>query len=382
MRVSATLIVRDESIFIESCLQSLVGIVDEIVVVDTGSCDDTIEKALRFPIKLHTFVWCQDFSAARNYAIAQASGEWILYIDADERLEVLDLTLWRDIVADKSKVGWKLRFYPRVGWTPYAELRLFRNDPRIRFRGVIHERIHDGVNAVCRSDGLDIGLCDIALHHFGYEAGQQHKITRNVPLLRAYLTNDPTRVYCWWHLGEMLLFDGNEDGAIEAWNRGIEVARKQSGTGSTSNGMPFFSLILLQHRRGIAVDGLVQEAVRLFPEHLALRWLACKHALERGESESVRADLEELVSIDPDSFRDPELSYKKSLFSYACRDSLALCHFRAGRFAEAAEWYRRAAAAAPDARANEARAQLAAAKASAASSCSSRNQSLSQSRAT
>ena len=63
--------------------------------------------------------------------------------------------LWRDIVADKSKAGWRLRFYPRVGWTPYAELRLFRNDPRIRFRGVIHERMHDGVNAVCRSDGLD-----------------------------------------------------------------------------------------------------------------------------------------------------------------------------------------------------------------------------------
>ena len=218
MRVSAALIVRDESAFIEACLESLAGLVDEIVVVDTGSRDDTIDKALRFPIKLHTLAWHQDFSAARNFAIAQASGEWILYIDADERLEVRDQALWRDIIADKSKAGWKLRFYPRVGWTPYSELRLFRNDPRIRFRGVIHERMHDGVSAVCRSDGLDIGLCDIALHHFGYEGGQRHKITRNIPLLRAYLANDPTRVYCWWHLGEMLLFAGDEGGAIEAWS--------------------------------------------------------------------------------------------------------------------------------------------------------------------
>ena len=147
--------------------------------------------------------------------------------------------------------------------------------------------------------------------------------------------------------------------------RGIEVARGQGATVSTGNSMPFFSLILLQHSCGIAIDDLLQEAVRLFPEHLALRWLACKYALERGDGESVREDLEGLASINPDSVRDPELSYDKSLFSYASRDSLALCHFRAGRFSEAAEWYRRAAAAAPDARANEARAQLAAAKASA-----------------
>ena len=152
---------------------------------------------------------------------------------------------------------------------------------------------------------------------------------------------------------------GDEDGAIEAWSRGIEVARKQSASGSTSNAMPFFSLILLQHSRGVDVDKLLDEGVRLFPGHLALRWLACKHAIERGEGETMREDLEELASIDPDSFHDPELSYKKSLFAYASRDSLALCHFRAGRFSEAAEWYSRAAAPAPDARANEVRVQLA-----------------------
>jgi hypothetical protein len=363
MRVSATLIVRDESAFIEACLQSLVGIVDEIVVVDTGSIDDTVTKALQFPIKLHRFEWCNDFSAARNHAISRASGEWILYIDADERVEVRDPAHWRDAVRDECKAGWRLRFYPRVGWTPYSELRLFRNDPRIRFRGVIHERVHEGANAVCKSDGLEIGFSDIALHHVGYERGQRHKVTRNVPLLRAFLAADPTRVYCWWHLGEMLLLAGDEDGAIEAWTRGVEVARQQSASGCTSNAMPFFSLVLLKHSRGMDVSDLLEESMKLFPQHLALRWLACKHAIERGQGESVRDDLEEIALIDPDNFHDPELSYNKSLFAYASRDSLALCHFRAGRFREAAEWYRRAAAGATDTQANETRAQLALAKA-------------------
>jgi tetratricopeptide (TPR) repeat protein len=365
MPVSAALIVRDESAFIEACLESLADHVDEIVVVDTGSQDDTIEKAQRFPIKLHRFEWCDDFSAARNYAIAQASGDWILYIDADERLEVPEPAIWQATLADRAKAAWRLRFYRRVGWTPISELRLFRNDPRIRFRGVIHERMQDGINEVCRSDGLDIGCSDVALHHVGYEGSQHHKVARNVPLLRDYLTKDPNRVYCWWHLGQMLLSDGDEDGAAEAWSMGVEAARRHGKTGVTSNGMPYFSLILLQHSRGIAVDELLREAVELYPKHLALRWLSAKHALERGAGESVRKELETLASIDPDTFGDVEMSYDKRLFSCTSRESLALCHFRAGRYHEAADWYRAAAPTASDPQACEVRARLAEARAAA-----------------
>lgn len=362
MRVTAVLIVRDESAFISDCLASLEGIVDEIVVVDTGSTDDTIEKASRFPVKLHRFEWRHDFSAARNFALEQATGDWILYIDADERLEVPDLALWREAIRDRSKAGWKLRFYPRVGWTPYYELRLFRNDPRIRFRGVIHERVHETINLVCRSDRREIGACDIALHHIGYEGGQHHKISRNVPLLRESLAKDPTRVYCWWHLGEMLLLAGDEDGAAEAWQGGIEAARAQGRKGPPSNGLPFFSLSLLRESRGLPVEDLIAEAVSLFPTHLALRWLAAKYALERGQGEQVLDSLEELALIEADTFCDPDLSYNKWLFTYAVPESLALCHFRAGRYREAAEWYRRASVGAPDPRECQIRARLAEAK--------------------
>lgn len=369
MQVSATLIVRDESAFIEECLASLQGFVDEIVLVDTGCRDDTLEKARRFPIKLHFFPWCHDFSAARNYAIAQASGQWILYIDADERLEVRDRQLWNGVLADRGKAAWKLRFYPRVAWTPYAELRLFRNDPRIRFHGVIHERVQDDVRAVCESDGSEIGCCDIALHHVGYEPNQQHKLPRNIPLLESYVSQDPERVYCWWHLGDMRQLSGDEDGAAEAWSKGIEVARAQTNRPyPISNSLPFIALIALRCRRGTPDDDLIEESLRLFPEHLYLQWFRCQLAVERGAGEAVRGQLEKLAAIDPDAFYDPEVSYNKTLFAYTCRATLALCHFRAGRYAEAAHWYRRAAAAAPDARACEVKAQLAQARAAAESS--------------
>src|SRR5579871_4985700 len=87
---TAALIVRDEAEVIADCLSSLVGRVDEIVLVDTGSRDQTLEIASRFPVQLHRFTWCNDISAARNFALRQATSDWILYIDADERLEIPD----------------------------------------------------------------------------------------------------------------------------------------------------------------------------------------------------------------------------------------------------------------------------------------------------
>ena len=366
MRVTAALIVRDESDFIEGCLSSLAGAVDEIVLVDTGSTDDTVDKAQRFPIKLHHFKWVEDFSAARNYAIEQSSGDWILYMDADERLEICDHAAWHRVL-DRSKAGWELRFYPRVGWTPYAELRLFRNDPRIRFSGVIHERIHDCVDEVCRSDHLTVGRCASAIRHLGYEGSVRRKISRNVPLLRDYLSRDPSRVYCWWHLGQMLLLDGDEKGAAEAWRKGVKAARASGGEGPLSDAMPFFSLLLLEHSQGKAIGERLTEAVQLFSGHLALRWLACRYAVERGEYDADLETLEKLAAINPDEFVDGSLSYDGRLFSYLVPETLALAHFRSGRFREAAEWFVRAAASAPDPKSCEVKAQLAQARALAVS---------------
>ncbi len=193
-RVTAALIVRNESRVIEDCLASLAGRVDEIVVVDTGSRDDTIAKARHFPVQLHHFKWCDDFSAARNFAIEQATGDWILYIDADERLSVPRPDGLAGLLANEGKVGWTVRFHPRLDWTPYAELRLFRNDPRIRFRGAIHETHYDSVLQVASADAKEVGECDLTLQHVGYETDQAYKNSRNIPLLRVLLDREPDRL--------------------------------------------------------------------------------------------------------------------------------------------------------------------------------------------
>ena len=84
--LSAVLIARDEAEFLGGCLESLSGIVDEVVVVDTGSVDETPDIARRFGAVVVHHPWREDFAEARNVSLDRATGRWILYIDADERL--------------------------------------------------------------------------------------------------------------------------------------------------------------------------------------------------------------------------------------------------------------------------------------------------------
>lgn len=362
MRISACLIVRNESRFIDACMLSLVGEVDEIVVVDTGSTDDTLSKLSAYPVRLGHFAWCDDFSAARNAALDLATGDWILYIDADERFRPLAAD-WRSTLAQTGLAAARLHLHPRVGWTAYSELRLFRNDPRIRFEGVIHERVHGRVNAVCRSDGLTIGDAPVALDHVGYEGDPVAKVPRNLPLLRRYLADDPNRVFCWWHLGDSLLAAGDRAGAAEAWRNGIAaIERLPAAAIEASESSPYVSLIQLLHEQGEPVDALLAAASARFPQHLALQWMAAKIALERGEVDMALPVFERLTAIDAETFHDPHIAYDKAIFTHLSEEALALGLFRCGRFAEAAEHYRRAARSAPQPRELMVKAMLAEAR--------------------
>ncbi len=267
----------------------------------------------------------------------------------DERLEVTDRNTFLRLLSDGGKVGWKLQLHPRVGWTAFLRLRLFRNDPRIRFEGVIHEHIHAGVEAAAHADGLEVGVCDLKLHHVGYEGDQRGKNPRNIPLLRYQLSREPNHVYCWWHLGECLRLSGNEEGAAEAWSIGIARLREsETERLKLSNGALYLSLIKLRHDRGAAIDDLIAQALSLFPNRLGLQCLAARLAVVRDELETARPVLEKLTAIDADTFFDPDLAYDKALFGHLSAEPLALCYFRSGRYDDAARLYRVAVPTSPD----------------------------------
>ena len=110
VKLSAALIVRDEENHLGACLQSIAKLVDEIVIADTGSRDRTREIAFAHGARVLDYQWHDDFAAARNYAIDQASGDWILYIDADERArsydrQILRSRAWRSAAVRVHGIG-------------------------------------------------------------------------------------------------------------------------------------------------------------------------------------------------------------------------------------------------------------------------------------
>ena len=128
MLLSAALIVRDEAAHLEACLASIDGLVDEVVVVDTGSTDGTAALARSLGATVDEIEWRHDFAAARNRSLDLAGGDWILYVDADERVRPGDhggVRRW--LAAAERCAAARVRFVPRVGWTPYREFRLWRH---------------------------------------------------------------------------------------------------------------------------------------------------------------------------------------------------------------------------------------------------------------
>lgn len=186
MKISFCAIVRDESENLRRCLASVKLYVDELVVVDTGSTDDTVEIAREFGAKVGYFEWCDNFAAARNYALSLVSFDWVLVLDADEELVVFDEG-FREGLIDSKLLGYRLQRREASqpdGMTPLHTLRLFRNLPELRFEQRFHEdlRYENKLLSVDKIGNLE----GLQILHYGYETPEvkfQKNISRNIPIL-------------------------------------------------------------------------------------------------------------------------------------------------------------------------------------------------------
>ncbi|HEX7775972.1 MAG TPA: glycosyltransferase family 2 protein [Parvibaculum sp.] len=340
------MIVRNEAHHLPDCLRSIAGLVDEIVIVDTGSTDATIDIARSFGATVVESVWQGDFAAPRNLSLDHCRAEWILYIDADERLEGIGRAQLAAALSDGRHVCYRTWLRPRVGYTPYLEYRLFRNDPRIRFRSKIHESMVSEIKAVALSDGLEIGVLDAVLEHIGYEGDQSAKHRRNLPLLREQIVHSPHRIFLWWHLGHVLEGLGEVEEAEAAWTHGVELARRE--VDGTTDAMPYLSLIGSRIDRGEDAGELLADAKRRFPTNYYLHFLDARQLMAEKRFAEALKPLLMLAAIDGETYRDEQCAYNMLLFGLPTYEALATCYFRLGNFVESARWYARAEEVAPE----------------------------------
>lgn len=351
LRISAAMIVRDEERFLADCLRSLQGIADEVVVVDTGSVDATPDIAKAYDAKLYHHPWTGDFAAARNYGLGLCTGDWILYIDADERVLPIDRVRLDAALGALDLVACNLWFSAQVGQTPYSEMRLWRNDARLRFRGCIHETIRPAVSAMAAQDGLRIGECPLEIIHLGYEDRQDAKHHRNLPLLQQRVREDTSNVFNWCHLGFVQAGLGDLEQSVAAFRQAVRAAR-ESTLRLPQESQAFVELARTLIRGGdeagrAEAESLVKEGLEFCPTNLYLPWVRANLLVDMERYEEALPILESLASIDAETFRDPFIGYDKRIFGVSAYEALGLCCFRLGRHEQAAEWYGRAFQAEP-----------------------------------
>lgn len=292
--LSLCMIVRNEEANLAQCLSSVKPLVDEIIIVDTGSTDETKAIAAKFTPNLFDFTWCDDFAAARNWSLMYAQGDWILVLDADEVLSPRDFPYLQGLItsAPQDVSGFTLLqrnyiksrkdldygsvagFHVResgqsedgfisakddpyaesqstVGWLPVPIVRLFRNEPRVRFAGIIHEDVTPSLKG-------RVVTTSIPIHHYGkmdvetwkskwavyeklaekkaaqekdyyayFELGRQYLANQKIEeaqkmFLKSILLNDQYWL-SWFNLGSLHLLQNNLPTAIEYLHKAREL---------------------------------------------------------------------------------------------------------------------------------------------------------------
>lgn len=229
--LSVCMIVKDEEADIRACIESVREVADEIVILDTGSTDRTVEIARGMGAHVFSAEWENDFARARNQCLAHAGGAWVLFIDADERLTAESRIPLRNEAANRpgGPVVYAVKFLnmteaDKISYV-HCAARLFLRLPQVSFTGKLHEQIWDSERKALIPATL---RGDIAIEHHGYKMSifnEKNKTERNEKILRDMIQEDPDRWYSHFIYGRQIVTNDSSDeryrDAIEHLGRAI-----------------------------------------------------------------------------------------------------------------------------------------------------------------
>lgn len=228
LSLSVCIIAKNEETQIEKCLNSISPFVREIIVVDTGSTDATIEIANKYTPHVYEFEWINDFSIARNYAISKASQPTILVMDADEVLDPESIPHLDKYCTDLQDSAGRVQIINQNedGNTSKAEIiRIIPNNNSMKYKGRIHEQI-----VLVNGSLPKVMSTEIRIFHFGYSKSvinNQNKIERNIELLLLELQMNPENPYILYQLGKTNYVGGKYEEANLHFQHAIDLLAGQ-----------------------------------------------------------------------------------------------------------------------------------------------------------
>ncbi len=244
--VSACMMVRNEEELLGRCLASIRDWVDEIIVVDTGSNDRTVEIARSYGAKLYFHPWEGDFSKSRNYTLKYATCDWIFIIDADEEVYSEDIATIARVLNDPRHLYVSINVFNVYGkneelTTFLPSVRFFRRSLNLRYDGIVH-------NTLQIPTGAPVLRADVRIKHYGYGLDPEKmklKLARSKALLEKQLQENPDNFYALFNYAQLLRGEGED---VQATNAPIilkSAARAVELTDPRDTGQRYIHLMCL-----------------------------------------------------------------------------------------------------------------------------------------
>lgn len=346
-RVSLTMIVRNEEANLAECLVGANELFDEIVIVDTGSTDRTTEIARSFGARVFEHPWSDSFADARNQAIGHATGEWIFWLDADDRLDGENRRRLRELfdsLGDEQTAFLMTCLCPGGPGAPESRIdhvRLFRRRDDVRWRHRVHEQILPALQAT----GAALQWSDVIITHVGYvDAGlvrQKHE--RDGRLLEREVRENPDHPLVLFQLGAHAHKTRQPALAIESLQRCLSVCQP----GDTI--LPKTHLLLAQCHRELnqadAAMDILEAGRQLFPDDAGLLFLDATLRHERGDEVGAEACYRRLLAGPGERRIDSQVA---GWHGYLARHGLARLLSTGERWREAVDLWHEALAERPD----------------------------------
>lgn len=328
------MIVRDEARRLPGCLDALAGLAGEIAVVDTGSADETLAIARSRGCVVQRFPWRNDFSAARNAALALCTGAWVLSLDADEIIAPEDHATLCGYTSGPPDRGYRfltrnytndtsVRGYEAVdpgdphsagfsGWFPSSKVRLFPNLPGIAFEGVVHELLAHSLNRL----GIAVVDAAVPIHHYPLlhqsASDRARKSALYLALGQAKVAAHPSDPKARHELGDQYVDLGDYAQALAAYR---EAVRLDPGNALWLKDLG--SILLLLEQMPPAIQAL-QLSTRIDPDDAECwRNLGVGHA-RQSDWESARHAFEQAMALSPEH---PETQRYLAMALEACGDA-------------------------------------------------------------
>jgi len=353
MSLSVCLITRNEENNIVRALRSVKQVADEVVIVDTGSTDKTMDIARGFGATICEFAWINDFAAARNCGFQQAQKDWILWLDADEELLPQSHDeLLRSIKRPEALAYVVLRQDLRKEGQPDSatemwQLRLFRRRDDLRLVGRCHPDFSPPLDEVALAEGKRVYQSTIRLRHYGYIGElKKSKLSRDAELLRLELTDRPNQIHTEIEYGRTLLLLGDETGHAvlrEATRRMLEKQLEDTAPVPLAAALIEYLIVTPPEKSQCPLDTtqLHELAERWFPDAAPLLWLRAQNEFQAQDFEAASRLLERLVRLGKKGTYDKSTSFDPRIIGDDAALNLAVCYVRLGKLLEAEPLLRR-----------------------------------------